>query len=67
MQFGSSLQGVKCAQCGNEEMSDPVYRDARWSCRGCYDRNLKDILRADEVAARFGFAPSPRGGDVPAF
>ncbi|MBI2053475.1 MAG: cation:proton antiporter [Candidatus Sungbacteria bacterium] len=65
-QFGSSLVGVKCGKCG-EDMISPVYRDDRMVCSDCHDKSLIDIRRADEVAARFGFAPSPRGDDVPTF
>ena len=66
LQVGSSLREVKCGKCGKDIIS-PVYRDGRMVCSGCYDKSLIEIRSADEVAARFGFAPSPRGGDAPTF
>jgi hypothetical protein len=57
MQFGHDFQGKKCARCRREIHSDPAFEDDLWYHRMCLEQGKKELQRANEIAARFGFPP----------
>lgn len=57
MQLGNSFQDKKCARCRNSIESDPAFEDALWYHRVCLEQGKRELQRANEIAARFGFPP----------
>ena len=55
MQLGNDFQGKKCARCRREIYNDPAFEDALWYHRVCLEQGKKELQRANEIAARFGF------------
>ena len=57
MQLGNEFQGEKCARCRRVIHSDPAFEDGLWYHRTCLEEGKRDLQRAQELAARFGFSP----------
>lgn len=59
MQLGNDFHGKKCARCRRDICTDPALEDALWYHRVCLEQGKKELHRANEIAARFGFSPVP--------
>lgn len=58
MQLGDVFQGKKCARCRQAIQSDPAFEDNLWYHPACLEEGKRALRRAQELAARFGFAPA---------
>lgn len=57
MQLGNATEGQTCGKCGHKIKKGAVIKDDRLCHDVCPEEGQKDIRRADEVGARYGFAP----------
>jgi hypothetical protein len=64
-QLGHPFEEQKCARCRQVIESDPVFDEPLWFHRPCHEEGKRALQRAQELAARFGFAPvdAPRTGN----
>ena len=57
MELGNAFHEKKCARCRKVIHSDPAFEDDLWYHRTCLEEGKRDLQRAHELAARFGFLP----------
>jgi hypothetical protein len=61
MQLDHPSEEQKCARCKQVIQSDPVFDEPLWFHRLCLEEGKRALQRAQELAARFGFAPVDSG------
>ena len=63
MQYGNNVSNKPCSRChkpiGTKNLH---FQDGMWWHRACWDEGVVELERANEIAKRFGFAPSALTG-----